>query len=63
MFTFIETKLFSRLADELLSDAALSALQQSLMENPAAGDIVPAPAACASFASVCLAAASAVVYG
>jgi hypothetical protein len=41
MFTFIETKLFSRLADELLSDAGLSALQQSLMENPAAGDIVP----------------------
>jgi hypothetical protein len=41
MVTFIETKLFSRLADEWLSDAGLSVLQQSLMENPTAGDIVP----------------------
>ena len=41
MFTFIETKLFSRLADELLSDVGLNALQQSLIQNPTAGDVVP----------------------
>ncbi len=41
MFTFIETKLFTRLADELLSDEGLAALQQSLIENPEAGDVVP----------------------
>ncbi len=41
MFTFIETKLFTRLADELLSEEGLDALQQSLIENPEAGDVVP----------------------
>jgi RelE toxin of RelE / RelB toxin-antitoxin system len=41
MFTFIETKLFARLADELLSDEGLAALQQALIESPEAGDIVP----------------------
>jgi hypothetical protein len=41
MFTFIETKLFTRLADELLSDEGLAALQQSLIENPEVGDVVP----------------------
>lgn len=41
MFTFIETKLFTRLADELLLDEGLAALQQSLIANPEAGDIVP----------------------
>jgi RelE toxin of RelE / RelB toxin-antitoxin system len=41
MFTFIETKLFTRLADELLSDDGLAALQQSLIESPDAGDVVP----------------------
>ena len=41
MFTFIETKLFTRLADELLSDDGLAALQRSLIERPEAGDVVP----------------------
>ncbi|MBE0619911.1 MAG: type II toxin-antitoxin system RelE/ParE family toxin [Burkholderiales bacterium] len=41
MFTFIESKLFTRLADELLPDAGLAALQQSLIENPESGDVVP----------------------
>ena len=40
MFTFIETKLFSRLADEYLSDDQLRGLQQHLSENPEAGDII-----------------------
>jgi len=40
MFTFIETKLFSRLADEHLPDDQLSRLQHHLNENPEAGDII-----------------------
>ncbi len=39
-FTFIETRLFSRLADEYLPDDQLSLLQQYLNENPEAGDII-----------------------
>jgi hypothetical protein len=38
MFPFIETKLFSRLADEYLPDDQLSRLQQHLNENPEADD-------------------------
>jgi mRNA-degrading endonuclease RelE of RelBE toxin-antitoxin system len=41
MFTFIETRLFTRLADELLHDEGLAALQEYLIENSEAGDIVP----------------------
>ena len=40
MFTFIETKLFSRRADEYLPDDQLSRLQHHLNENPEAGDII-----------------------
>jgi mRNA-degrading endonuclease RelE of RelBE toxin-antitoxin system len=40
MFTFIETRLFSRLADEYLPDDQLSRLQHYLNENPEAGDII-----------------------
>jgi hypothetical protein len=40
MFIFIETKLFTRLADERLSDDDLSRLQGYLNENAEAGDIV-----------------------
>lgn len=40
MFTFIETKLFSRLADEYLPDEQLSRLQHHLNESPEAGDII-----------------------
>lgn len=40
MFTFIETKLFSRLADEYLPDDQLSRLQHHLNENPEAGDVI-----------------------
>ena len=41
MYSFIETKLFTRLIDDLLSDDALGELQGFLMENPEAGDVVP----------------------
>ena len=40
MFTFIETKLFSRVADKHLSDDELARLQHFLSENPEAGDII-----------------------
>ena len=44
MYTFIETKLFTRLVDEYLSDEEYSALQWALVANPAAGDLVRGPA-------------------
>ena len=40
LFVFIETRLFTRLADECLSDDDLSHLQAYLNENPQAGDII-----------------------
>jgi hypothetical protein len=39
-FVFIETKLFTRLADEHLTDDELSALQRYLNQHPQAGDII-----------------------
>lgn len=40
MLTFIETRLFTRLADEHLSDDDLSRLQVYLNENAETGDII-----------------------
>ena len=40
MFVFIETKLFTRLADEHLSDDDLAGLQCYRNENPEAGDLI-----------------------
>jgi hypothetical protein len=40
MYIFIETKLFTRLADEYLSDDELLRLQGYLNENAEAGDII-----------------------
>jgi mRNA-degrading endonuclease RelE of RelBE toxin-antitoxin system len=40
MLTFIETKLFSRLADDHLPDDQLASLQHHLNENPEAGDLI-----------------------
>ena len=40
MLTFIETKLFTRLVGEYLSDDAYAALQQALIGNPEAGDLI-----------------------
>jgi hypothetical protein len=41
MYSFIETRLFSRLVHEYLSDEEYRKLQIVLMENPKAGDVVP----------------------
>ena len=40
MFSFVETKLFTRLVQEYLSDDEYSELQQALIANPEAGDII-----------------------
>jgi len=41
VFAFIETKLFTRLFDEIFSDEDLARLQGFLIENPKVGDVVP----------------------
>jgi hypothetical protein len=39
--TFVETKLFTKLVLEYLSDDEYAVLQQSLLVNPDAGDVIP----------------------
>ena len=41
MYSFIETKLFTRQVNDYLSDDELRDLQLALIANPEAGDIVP----------------------
>lgn len=41
MFSFIETKLFSRLRESYLSDDEYARLQESLIGNPQQGTLVP----------------------
>lgn len=41
MFSFIETKLFSKLVGKYLSDDEYSALQRTLMSDPESGDLIP----------------------
>ena len=41
MFSFIETKLFSRLIVQYLDDEQYAELQKALIANPEAGDIIP----------------------
>lgn len=41
MLSFIETKLFSRLLSEYMTDEEYSRLQHVLNENPETGDLVP----------------------
>jgi mRNA-degrading endonuclease RelE of RelBE toxin-antitoxin system len=41
MFSFIETKLFTRLVQGYLSEAEYAELQNFLIEHPEAGDIIP----------------------
>jgi hypothetical protein len=41
LFSFIETKLFSRLLDDYLSEDDYAALQRSLIVNPEAGAVIP----------------------
>jgi len=40
MYSFIETRLFSRLVQEYLSDEEYSALQQVLIDNPGIGPVI-----------------------
>jgi mRNA-degrading endonuclease RelE of RelBE toxin-antitoxin system len=42
MYSFIETRLFTRLVDEYLSDDEYRELQKTLVANPEAGHVVPA---------------------
>jgi hypothetical protein len=41
VYSFIETKLFTRLSSELLSDDEMRELQLALFGNPNAGDVIP----------------------
>jgi hypothetical protein len=41
MQTFVETKLFSKLVQEYLTDDEYAVLQQSLIAQPEAGDVIP----------------------
>lgn len=41
MFAFIETRLFTRLVGEYLSDDEYLKLQAALAENPEAGAVIP----------------------
>lgn len=41
MFVFVETRVFSRLVREHLSDDEYAALQQYLIARPEAGDVIP----------------------
>jgi hypothetical protein len=40
VYTFIETRLFTRLVGEYLTEAEYAALQQALAEDPEAGDLI-----------------------
>lgn len=41
MISFVETKLFTRLVQECLSDDEYSALQRALIADPEAGAVIP----------------------
>jgi mRNA-degrading endonuclease RelE of RelBE toxin-antitoxin system len=41
LFSFIETTLFTRLVSEYLDEQQYVGLQQTLMKDPEAGDVVP----------------------
>jgi len=41
MFSFVETKLFTRLVQEYLSDDEYAQLQQALIANREAGSVIP----------------------
>ena len=50
MFTFIESSIFERVLPAYLDDDEYSELQQYLIQNPEAGEVVPDPGACARYA-------------
>ncbi len=59
MYSFIETKLFSRLVADVLTDEEYSSLQNALIKDPEAGDLIPGSA---NYAGGWPVAASAVVF-
>jgi hypothetical protein len=59
--TFVETKLFTKLVQEYLSDDEYAVLQQSLLVNPDAGDVIPGSGGVESFGGASPAAANLVV--
>ena len=50
MFTFIESSLFKRVLPVYLDDDEYSELQQYLIQNPEAGELVPGSGVCAKYA-------------
>jgi len=59
VLTFIETKLFTSLVQQYLSDDEYSALQQALVTTPDAGDVIRGSGGVASSVGASRAAASA----
>ena len=51
MFTFVETKLFTRLVQESLTDDEYAAVQRALIADPDAGSVTEAQAGYANSAS------------
>ena len=43
MFSFIETRLFTRLVQQYLDDDEYRELQKVLMDNPDTGNVIPGP--------------------
>jgi hypothetical protein len=41
MISFVETKLFTRLVEQYLTDEEYSLLQQELIQNPEVGSVIP----------------------
>jgi len=41
MFSFVETKLFTRVVQEYLNDDEYSQLQQAIIANPEVGSVIP----------------------
>ncbi len=63
MLTFIATRLFTSLVGQSLSGDDYAALQQALVDNPEAGDVIRGRAASGSFAGDSRAAASVAEFG
>jgi putative transcriptional regulator len=59
MFSFIETRQFSKLVAQYLTDEEYRSLQEALIRNPNAGPVIPAPVAFANFVGPVPVAASA----
>lgn len=61
MFSFVKTKLFTRLVQDYLNDDQYRELQAFLMEQPDGGDVIPGSGGFANFVGVLLTEANAAV--